>query len=301
MSLRHVAACAAALLLFSACFGGAGRRAKARKALVVPERSTTAGDDLLTVIPAGLDLLVEIDLARLRKNPVVGDLARLLLSQKASADRLEVASLEGIDLIAICSYAIGTERAASLTIARGPGVAAWKNVHRIDERTVALGPNKLIDRLRLVKGKKQMSLAKDRVFLRKRTAAMPDRAPAATLRVTARLGFDARVRLASMFDLEQVPTSLSVWGDVIDDFAVVGLLGGTSKNKAVALARVAERWRDKLLRDPMVRRLFLRRVVRWIRVETKGKAVRVVWVIGPRRLERLVKRFTPDSKQEKRP
>jgi hypothetical protein len=298
MRAGRLAALMAVVALGAGCFG-AGKRARVRKALTVPERSTTAGDDLLGVIPAGLDLLIEIDLRRLRTNPVVGDVARTLLSRKSSAERLEVASLEGVDLVAICSYAIGTERAASLTIVRGPGVRHWKNVHRIDDHTVALGPNRLLDRLRKVAGKKQMALAKDREFLRKRAAAMPDRAPAATLRITARLGFDARVRLAGMFDLEQVPTSLSVWGDVIDDLAVVGLLGGTSERQARALGDVAERWRARLMRDPVVRRLLLRSAVRFIRVQTKGKAVRLVWVIGPRRLERLVKRFTPSSESSK--
>ena len=74
----RIAALACVALL--ACGGGARRPVTAQP---VPTRITTVGDRIMALLPEGAQLIIEIDLARLRKNPVVGKLVTDVLTGPA--------------------------------------------------------------------------------------------------------------------------------------------------------------------------------------------------------------------------
>ncbi|MCB9562763.1 MAG: hypothetical protein H6708_20370 [Kofleriaceae bacterium] len=84
-----------------------------------------------------------------------------------------------------------------------------------------------------------------------RAAAMPARADGAALRVTARLGFDARISLAGLVGVEVAPAAVSVWGDVADDLAVVAVLDGEdagaadAADAAASLQAAVTAWLDR--------------------------------------------------------
>jgi hypothetical protein len=87
-----------------------------------------------------------------------------------------------------------------------------------------------------------------------------------------------------------VPAWLSVWADVADDMAAVALLGGEGAGEAKELARAVTRVRDRLARSAPSRRLGVGRTVAATEVDVRGNDVRVVLLVGPRRLARLVDR-----------
>jgi hypothetical protein len=125
---------------------------------------------------------------------------------------------------------------------------------------------------------------------------MPEKATGAVLRVTARLGFDARVALASALDLDAAPASVSIWGDVADDLAVVADVDASDGGGAVgdqvgdAVAAAIEVWRDQLAGRAEIVALGLRPAVETIQVAPRGEDVHVVALVGPRRLSRVVRR-----------
>ena len=79
-----------------------------------------------------------------------------------------------------------------------------------------------------------------------------------------------------------------MWVDVADDLAAVALLGGEGPDDARALGRAVERLRDRTAKASFVRRLGLSRMVADARVTVVGDEVRVVVVIGPRRLAQMI-------------
>ena len=78
----------------------------------MPARAPTAGDAVLAQLPGGADLLVELDLARLRGNPTVGALAEQLLADPAAGLVLSTdAPLARADSVVIAGYDLGTSGA----------------------------------------------------------------------------------------------------------------------------------------------------------------------------------------------
>lgn len=266
----------------------------------VPPRATTAGDELMRWAPAGASVVIEVDIARLRGNQVVGPLLQAL--SRLSVPGWNLGPLGRADALLFCAYDTGSERAATLTLVRGDDVAAWG--FAVGERTAALGPSALVARVDAVRAGREPSLATDRALLSVRTRAMPARAQGASLRVAARLDFDARVALASQLDLDRVPTAVSVWGDVADDLAVVALLEaedrGEARDLARALARTIGVWRARLSRHAWAQARYLQFILAGIDMAQKDSAVRLVLVIGPRRLGRITDRLLralPESKE----
>ncbi len=287
---------ALAALVLVACSGsGTGRTGSGQRRAgpsSVPARANTAGDVLLAKLPYGADSIVELDLARLRSNSVVGTLATSLMQSSDGGDALGLgdSALDAIDLVVFVSYDLGSKKSGTLTVVRGAGVNTWRRGHRMDATTVALGDPALLTRLRAV-ARGAPSLAQDWALLGVRTRAMPEKARAATVRVSARLGFDARVSLAAAFRLDEVPASVSVWGDVVDDLAVVGLFGATSPKEAARLTRALGRWRNRVAGEIAAWDVGLGFVVRRTVVERRGAAARALLHIGPRRLARYVSGF----------
>jgi hypothetical protein len=276
-----------ALLALAACGGhepqGAGAQAPV---IVVPPRAATAGDDVLANLPAGADVLVELDLARLRGNDTVGDLAAELLADPAAQTLPFIGSpeLAHASRIVIASYDVGTADAHTLTLTD-------------DEEAPPLDG---------------ASLADDTELLALRARAMPAKADGAVLRVTARLDFDARVSLANQLQLDDAPAAISLWGDVADDLAIVadvdapdtgansvqssggaglpGADGAVGDEVGRAMTARIEQWRDDEATVPEIVALDLGPAVQDIQVTPRGEGVRIVGLIGPRRLGRAVER-----------
>lgn len=185
-------------------------------------RAPTAGDGALAMLPAGADVVVEIDLARARANPTVGPVVdRWAGALDAGAARLGAGStpLAGAAWVVLAAYGVGGADAATVTlVAPGKGVEI-PNAVKIADGVVALAPPAWIDKLRAVEV--DSSLAGDRELIALRSRAMPTAADGAVLRVTARLSTDARIALASAIGLEPAPRALSAWADVADDAALI--------------------------------------------------------------------------------
>jgi hypothetical protein len=115
------------------------------------------------------------------------------------------------------SYGLGTSEAATVTLvvakSEVPGAT------RIGEGTYALGPPDWVAQIeaRAVLAEGKLVVAPELLALRDH--AMPEGAPGASLRITARLPFDARISLAST-GIESAPSQLGL-ADVVDDFAII--------------------------------------------------------------------------------
>lgn len=284
-----IARLAAAAAVLAACSGSGGTRYRERdpEQPKLPQadtpRAETAGAPVLQLAPAGADVVLELDLARLRANDTVGPLYGGLAARVAA----RYDALAGADAVVVCAYRVGTASAESLTFVVGDGVADPEDRGaRIDERIVVLGPAGLVKR---VGGAE--AIAGDKEFMRLRDAAMPARATGAAARLTARLSFDARVGVARELDVDAVPAGVSVWGDVIDDLAIVALLSGDDGDDALALAEAVESWRAGMLEDPAVHRWGLVYLLRGVTVKRSGNVARVVFLVGPRTLQLMSRKL----------
>lgn len=289
---------AAAAALLAACGGGSPpvEGGPATPIVDVPARAATAGDAVLARLPAGPDVLVEIDLARLRGNPVVGALAAAALADAGAlpGEPLGVPSapLARADAVILAAYRVGTAEAQTIGVlvpTAGGGLAAG-DVHGglALEGAIAVAPPELAPDLLAVAEGGAPSVAGDDVLRALRAAAMPAGAEGAVVRVTARLDFDARVALAARLELDAVPATLSVWGDVADDLAIVAVAEAPGERDELAAA--ARAGLDELARAPAIARVGLAPAVRASRVEPRADAVRIVTVVGPRRLARAAGR-----------
>jgi len=277
---------AAAALAAAASAAGCGhsKAAPAPPELPVPSRRATAGDRILALAPSGAEAVLEIDLARLRGNAAVGPLVRAVTASELARPDLMAAA----DLLVFCSYRVGEAQAGQIVFAAGPGVERVAGARVLEPHLVAIGPPALLDQVDLVRAGAKPPLAGDRALLRVRALAMPERAEGASLRMAARLGFEARLSVARRLELDAMPAWLSLWGDVADDLAAVALLGGDGAGEARELAQAVTRVRDRLARNAATRRLGLARTVAGTQVKLSGSEVRVVLVVGPRRLGQLV-------------
>ena len=280
------AALALAIAVPAAACHRDGKSAPAAEAAAVPARRATAGDRILALAPAGADAVLEIDLARLRRNPAVGPLVRAVTAGEVARPDLVAAS----DLLVFCSYRVGESDAGQIVFASGARVGRLPGARLLERGLVAIAPPALLDRVDLVRAGAQPALSTDRALLRVRALAMPERAEGASLRLAARLGFEGRVSLARRLELDAVPASLSLWVDVADDLAAVALLGGDRAGDAQHIARAVTRVRDRLARSAPARRFGLGRTVAGTGVAIHGSDVRVVLVVGPQRLGQLVER-----------
>jgi hypothetical protein len=257
-------------------------------------RAATAGDQTLAWAPAGAELAVELDLARVRDNPVVGALYAAAVAGVDGAARLglDYDLARHAELVVIYGYHVGTAAARALIFLRGdaipdPGAAGV----RIDERTVALAPPELLAAANAARAGRAESVAGNPPFLRLRDAAMPERAGAAALRVTLRLPFDGRVGLARLLELDAVPVAMSVWADVVDDVALVAVMSGDEETTARDLAAAAVRGRERLATASWATARGLAALARKVEVKVGAREVRVVFILGPQTLERVVRRL----------
>jgi hypothetical protein len=91
---------------------------------------------------------------------------------------------------------------------------------------------------------------------------------------------------------------------VADDLAVVAMLqgedGGEAKDLARVMARAIEGWRQELAAHSWAQARYLQFILGGVEITKRGSAARVVLVIGPDRLRRMMDRLLrslPESKQ----
>src|SRR5215831_18528900 len=191
---RH-ARLAAPWLAAAGCGGGQG-------ALLAPSSAASApaspADRLLALVPQGAQIVVEIDLARLRGNPVVGAVvARALAERSGEVAGMPAPPLAVADQLVLAAYGVGTAQAATLTVLAAPRDIAGAT--RLADGLYAVGPPEWIEqaqqRAALV-AEPAIAIRAEPELLALRGHAMPANAPGAALRITARLPFDARISLA---------------------------------------------------------------------------------------------------------
>ena len=298
----------AIVVALAACGGGRDERTTPAAAgtIVVPERARTAGDPMLGYLPAGADIVVELDLGRLRANDVVGELAaRYLDGGGAGAELDPMAAVGGglpagplarADVVVLASYRAGTPEAVTIGLVVGGGLTAADLHGGVDlgGGVIAVAPPEEHEGLRAVAAGAADGLDDDLALRALRARGMPERAEGAVLRVAARLDFDARVALASQLGADAAPSEVSAWGDVADDVAVVAVLEAPDDDGAARGAeRMAEQvraWFGGLAGEPDLVALGLSPAIRRFQVETRGDRVKVVALVGPRRLARVVAR-----------
>jgi hypothetical protein len=285
-----------AVLVLAFAVGCGGKHAAVTRA-DAPAAPRTPAEQILALLPQGAQVVVEIDLARLRDNPVVGPvIGRLLADGVDLPGGVAASPLRSADLMVLAAYGVGTAQAATVTVlvakAEIPGTI------RLAGGFYALGPEDWIAQLEaraaIAAGQAPLHAPPDLLALRDH--AMPPGAPGAALRITARLPFDARVALARQTGLESAPGQLSIWADVVEDFAMIVDADSTDpgeKASKKSLARLQVLVRGALAAlagDPTARALGLPGSLANARLVTRGTWVRAIIAIGPAHLQRVVER-----------
>ncbi len=266
-------------------------------------RRQTITDHILALLPPGAQVVIEVDLARLRANPTVGTVVTRALTA-GTLDSLP-ANVSGspfgvADTVVLAAYGVGTSQAATVTVvtAKSPVPGAT----RVSEGIYALGPEEWVAQIEAraaladTQGESKIAAPADLLALRER--AMPLDAPGASLRLTARLPFDARVALARQTGLESAPAQLSIWADVVDDLAIVidadALDPGekATKKSLARLTRLIHGALAVLADDPTLRALGLPNSLANAKLVARGTWVRTIIAVGPKHLQRVVERAT---------
>jgi len=301
-------------LLVVALVAGCGGRARTTKTTTpqtaVAERMT---DWMVAMLPAGAQIIVEVDLARLRTNEVVGAVAKQMLDELGAEQKLpglpmmvQGSPLGSADAMVFGSYGVGTPEAATVIllatneeIVGSMRIAANLVVIAVPEWREQVAARATIAKLTpevavTLGGRLPITLAEDLTRLREH--AMPGKAPGALLRVTAQLSFDARITLARQVGLEVAPAQLSLWADVVDDFALVldadAADPGQKDSKAARaqVARSLKRFLNTIAADPAVRAVGFSSAIAGARFIEQGTWVRAIIEVGPRQLARAVER-----------
>jgi hypothetical protein len=294
---------AGALAVGLACVAACGGRPKPE--VTVPVRVPTAGDPVLAMLPPAPDVVVELDLARARANPLVGPVvdgwlgaAGAALDGSALGDAPRP-PLAGATWVVIAAYAVGTPEASTITLlAPGKGVEVPGAVE-VDEGVVALAPPAEVEKVKAAIAGGPTAAA-DRALLALRARAMPAAAEGAVARVTARLSADARIALARVIGIEPAPRALSAWADVADDAALIVDLDGrdpgdpeASRRLRASLTRLVRR----LAAEPAITALGLGPSVARTRIAASpsGAWLRAILLIAPARLEWAVAQMTTEA------
>jgi hypothetical protein len=271
-------------------------------AIPIPPKPPSQLERMVALLPDGAQVVVELDLVRLRANATVGPLATAALAQLGENARLpglpiSVAGspLAAADAVVLAAYGVGTAEAATVTLVGTK--ADVPSSTRLAPDLVAIGPDEwtsqLATRAQLAA---QHPLTIPEELSKLRTHAQPPGTTGAVLRVTARLSFDARVALARLTDMDAAPARISLWADVADDLAVVvdadAIDPGDQVNKNAA-KRLAHTIRGALAAlgdQPTVRALGVGPSLDDARLIAQGTWVKAIVAVGPRRLARVVER-----------
>jgi hypothetical protein len=277
-------------IVLAAC-GGGGARRPTTSHVVRPELKT-AGDRILPLLPDGAQVVIELDLKRLRANAVIGALVTQALTGPAIPGVPADATLAHADVLVMASYGLGTSNAATVTVLVTPDTVPHSV--SLGDGVVALGPEEWTAQLEAraaINRTKPLLAAKELLSLRDH--AMPAGAPGASLRITANLPFDARVALARQTGIEAPPARISIWGDVVDDLAVIVDADAADKGDAKAGARLEAAVRGLLAGlagEPSVRAVGIPNSIEGAKIVAQGTWVRTIIAIGPAHLARAVAR-----------
>ncbi|MCX5743718.1 MAG: hypothetical protein NT062_14595 [Proteobacteria bacterium] len=288
----------AVALALAACGGRATPRPPSRTTAhaggVTVDHRASAGDRLIAILPEDAQVIVEVDLARLRANSTVGPLVARLLADPHTQLDAQPSLLADADVVVLAAYGVGTAEAATVTLV-GLRAGVQPNLGRvIAPGVVALGPASWLDQVAARQAIPNVAAASDLYALRDR--AMPAAAPGAALRVVARLSFDARIALARMTGLEAAPERLSIWGDVVDDLAIIADAdGGKDARQTQTLVRAAL---ASFAGDPVASAIGIRSSLESARISTHGAWVRAIIAIGPSHLQRAAARALAGMKVE---
>ena len=267
----------------------------------------TAADRILPLFPDGAQVIVELDLARLRTNPVIGALVTSALTGEglpALPAGVPMSPLAKADAVVLASYGVGTSAAAMVTVIASPeDLVQTSGATRLGDHLYALGPTEWIAQLEAraaIAGIGQAGSGPPIVaspeLLALRDRAMPPNAPGAALRITARLSFDARVALARQTGLDSAPSQVSIWADVVDDFAIIVDADAAdpgdkkTKNPTKRLEAGLRGVLAGLADEPAIRALGIPSSLERAKLVARGTWVRTIVAIGPAHLQRIVER-----------
>jgi hypothetical protein len=294
-----------AIAVIAACAAACGGPPKQGATSAATPAPVAAADRILAILPQGAQVVVELDLARLRANPVVGEVVTRALAagmplpgaeDPSGAADAASSPLAAADLVVLAAYGVGTAAAATVTVlaATQPVAGAAKLAGGFHALGPAAWTAQLAERAAMLEADGLIRAQPELLALRDR--AMPAKAPGASLRVTARLPFDARIALAQQTGLAAAPAQLSIWGDVADDLAIVVEAdaadpGDRRAQQAAARLEVALRGAlASLAAEPIVRALGLPRSLDGAKLAVRGTWVRAVIAIGPSHLQRVAAR-----------
>lgn len=287
MRLLGLALCAVLCVSLSLAACGGSETAAL---MPLPERIATSGDALLSSAPHGADLLLEVDLARLRNNSVVGTVLKALSGPEGQRQIAEGDLVAQADSLLVCVYGIG-DAAKQLILVQATEGRELAGAAAIGNGRYAVGDAELVARAVAVGTGQGESMLADIEMLRLRATIMPEAAKAAAVRAVARLDFDARVSVASRVGMSEVPVALALWGDVVDDLAIVASVTGESDASFERLKGALLKLRNRIAKRPLVRYLGLGPPLASARLIRSGKAVQVVFVVSPKRLALVAERL----------
>ena len=263
-----------------------------------PAKPATLADRILAMLPDGAQVVFELDLARLRDNPVVGGVVQRALAaivvRGDAISTVPASPLADARMVVIAAYGVGTAQAGTLTILAT--TAEVPGGRRIAPDLVAVGPPDWLDQLAAraaIAGAHPITASDE--LLKLRDHAMPQGATGAALRITARLSFDARVALARQTGIEVAPQQVSVWGDVVDDLAIIvdtdaADPGDKTKQATKHLAHDVRAALNTLAETDVARALGIPASLGDAHQVQQGTWVRTIFAIGPQHLQRVVKR-----------
>jgi hypothetical protein len=279
-----------------------------------PVRSpTTTAERMIALLPDGAQLLVEIDLARLKANPTVGPLAAKAFGELGEDTKLpglpmtvQGSPLASAEVVVLAAYGLGTAQAASVVML-GTKEEVTGGV-RLGHDIVALGPEEWTSQLEARAAiAEHAPVAASLSLMPLRDHAMPAQAPGAVFRLTAQLSFDARVALARQTGLETTPAQLSIWADVVDDLAIIIDADAADPGEKQAKDSVARMTRVLTMvialasNEPALKALGLTSALRDARMITQKTWIRTIITVGPRQLARAAERGAVLLGDPKRP
>lgn len=306
MSARAIAALAIAVL--AACHHGDGGAttpiADEAAGSAAGSGSATAQvlDRMLGLLPDNAQVIVEIDLDRLRANAVVGEVAKRGLAGLGADSHLPGlpvaiagSPLAGADAIVLAAYGVGTAQATTVTLLAT--AIAVPGAVRLAPDIVAVGDDQWVaqvaERAQLAA---QHPLVLSAELRELRRHAEPKGATGAVMRVTARLTFDARVALARLTGVDAAPARISLWADIADDLAVVVDADAVDpgdpavKDAAKRMAHTIRGLLEELGDEPLLRNLGVGGALGDARLIADGTWVRTVIAVGPHHLARVADR-----------
>jgi hypothetical protein len=262
-----------------------------------PVAPLTGAERLLAMLPQGAQVVIELDMARLRGNPVVGAVVtEALAARKDAIAGVPPSPLAIADRAVLAAYGVGTAQAATLILLAAKTDIA--DTTALGDGYYAAGPPEWVEQVQqrvalATTGEAKFALVAPAELLTLRDHAVPEGAPGASIRVTARLPFDARIALARMTGLDAAPSQLSIWADVVDDFAVVVDADAgdpTVKDAAKRFETTVKVGLAALAAVPTIRSLGLLPALGDAKLIRRGTWVRTVIAIGPAHLRRVVDR-----------